>query len=554
MNTTIEHLLQQADQAASQENWGEVCRLLENVLDEEPQHPAALTSLGISKLHQDQPASAAEYFQEVVNLNPYSPQAYNNLGVAYALQNIWEAAEQAYQQAIDLDPENARAWRNLAEVYLQQNHRLMEGVQILAAVLKKDPRDTEALSMLAGCYEEVGDQESAALLYRQMLEVEEDHPHAAARLEDLEPEPQPSRQIARPEHAHKLAALKNLSGGNGKASASSPKQGLRSAVILGPRTFSFQRRMEGPARALAADGIDVKFSSELESADLDRFNAFIINKPHQTEELFQIVQHLIQAGKQVVADLDLDFFNLPESHPEYSTAGPGNAEAMDRLKQIFNKVDHVTVPNQSLADSLADQVSQAAVIPTGWVREGSTWEAPRPPRDTVNFGLLSTHTLPEIDPQIKEQISEAVLAAPDALLTAAGDYQILAEFDQLPDDKKLFIPLGSYQDYPYALAHMDVLLVPEKAGPFTDSKADTALLEAGIRRIPWLATRIPSYWDWGVGGIFVSGKSWSSTIQRLAENPAERKALGQAGFEKAKQRESRLVVSWWKDLLVEIQA
>jgi glycosyltransferase involved in cell wall biosynthesis len=226
---------------------------------------------------------------------------------------------------------------------------------------------------------------------------------------------------------------------------------------------------------------------------------------------------------------------------------------MARLEQVLDQIDHFTVPNQSLADRLADQVSHAAVIPTGWAREGSTWEAPRPKRDTVNFGLLSTHTQPEIDPEIKDQISEAVLAAPDALLTAAGDYQILAEFDQLPDDKKMFIPLGAYQDYPYALAHVDVLLVPEKSGPFTDTKSDTALLEAGIRRIPWLATRIPSYWDWGVGGIFVSGKSWSSTIQRLAENPAERKALGRAGFEKAKQRESRLVVSWWKDLLMEIQ-
>lgn len=554
MNTTIEKLLQQADQAASQENWKEVCRLLESVLVEEPQHPAALTSLGISKLHQDNPASAAEHFQEVVNLNPFSAQAYNNLGVAYALQHIWEAAEQAYQQAIDLDPENARAWKNLAEVYLQQNHRLMEGVQILAAVLKKDPRDTEALSMLAGCYEEVGDGESAALLYRQMLEVEEGHPHAAARLEALEPDPQPSHQIARPEHAQKLAALKNFSSGNGKAASPPPDKGIRSAAILGPRTFSFHRRMEGPARALDAEGMEIKFSPELERAEWDRFKAFIINRPHQTEELFQIVQQLIQAGKQVIVDLDLDFLNLPENHPEYHTAGPGNAEAMARLDEVFDQVDHFTVPNQSLADRLADQVSQAAVIPTGWVREDSTWEAPRPKRETVNFGLLSTHTQPEINPRIKDRISEAVLSTPNALLTAAGDYQILAEFDQLPDEKKMFIPLGSYQDYPYALAHIDVLLVPEKEDPFTDTKPDTALLEAGIRRIPWLATRIPAYWDWGVGGIFVSGKSWASTIQRLAENPAEREALGQAGFEKAKQRENRLVVSWWKDLLAEVQA
>ena len=549
MKTMIEKLLHQADQAAGQENWEEACQHLETVLTEAPQHAAALTGLGISKLHQNDPAAAAEHFQEVVQLHPQSPQAYNNLGVAFALQSIWEEAEAAYQQAIDLDPENAQAWKNLAEVYLQQNFRLTEGVQILAAVLKNNPRDTEALSMLAGCYEEIDDHESAALLYRQMLEVEGDHPHAEKRLEVLDL-PRPSaHRIARPEHAQKLAALKNLSGGNGKASSS--PQAPRSVAFLGPEIFPFRRRFEGPARTFSSAGRSVKFASRLEPEDLDRYQTFIIHRPHQTQELHRTALRLLKAGKKVIIDLDLDFSHIPEDHPEYDRVGPGNPQALERLQEIFQAAQWVTVPTEELADRLRPKVDRVITIPTGWAREGSTWNAPKPSRKTVNFGLLSTHVHAPLDPTIRDQISESIADLPEGLLAAAGDYQLLAQFDQLPEEKKLFLPLGAFQDYPYTLAHFDVLLVPERINTFTKTKSDLPLLEAGLRQIPWLATRIPSYTAWEAGGHFVSTGGWQTFINRLGQNPEERKTLGMHGFQKAKQRESSLTSSWWKDLIEE---
>jgi len=193
--------------------------------------------LGVSKLQQNDPASAADHFREVISLNPHSPQAYNNLGVAHALQDQWHEAEQAYQGALDQDPENAQAWKNLAEVFLQQTDRLTEGVQILAALIKKNPQDMEALNMLAACYEEVDDQDSAVLLYEQMLKTEDSNVHAQQRLEALDADLEQAAQIARPEHAQKLAALKNLTKGNGKASPSKPRKGIKSAALIGPPLF-----------------------------------------------------------------------------------------------------------------------------------------------------------------------------------------------------------------------------------------------------------------------------------------------------------------------------
>ena len=541
----IAKLLDQANQAAQGEDWDSVSDILNDVLDQHPAHTAALTGLGISKLHQDDPQSAVDHFQEVVSLNPHNPEAYNNLGVAHALQSEWDQAEVAYQEAINQDPEHAGAWKNLAEVYLQQNDRLTEGVQILAAVIKKNPRDTEALSMLASCYEEVGDRDSAALLYEQVLEVDPGHALAAARLEQIRPAQQ-APQIARPEHVEKLAALKNLTGGNGKAGPAKEEHAVRAVAFYGPSTFSFQRRMNAPARALAAAEHDVKLSSEWKAEDLDRYQAFIFNRPHVSQAHFQALTACVEAGKPVIVDLDLDYAQLPETHPEYDSIGPGNPEAMARLDDVYGQVKHFTVPHQHLAERLQPEIGPAAVVPTGWIREDSRWEMQAPSRDTINFGIISTHVNVDYPEQIRKGISDAVREVPEAVLVAAGDYQLLAAFDDLPEDKKMFIPLGSFQDYPYTLAHFDVLLVPEQVNEFTETKADLPLLEAGIRRIPWLATRLPAYWDWGVGGQFVSQQGWKSALVKIAQNPEERESLGRAGFEKAKQREGQLLVNWWK--------
>ena len=544
----ITKLLDQADQAAQGEDWDSVSEILNDVLDQHPAHTAALTGLGISKLHQEDPTAAVNHFLEVIHLNPKNPEAYNNLGVALALQNKWEQAENAYQEAINKDPEHAQAWKNLAEVYLQQNERLTEGVQILAAVIKKNPRDTEALSMLAFCYEEVGDRDSAALLYEQILEVEHGHPLASARLEQINP-PQQPLQIARPEHVKKLAALKNLTGGNGKAGPAKEETALRAFAFYGPNTFSFQRRMNAPARALAEDQHDVKLSSEWKPEDLNRYQTFIFNRPHVSQDHFQALMASLEAGKNVVVDLDLDYAQVPESHPKYKKIGPGNPEAMARLDKIYQHVEHYTVPHQHLAERLQPEIGPAAVVPTGWIRQDSRWEKQAPSRDTINFGIISTHVNVDYPEQIRKGISDAVREVPEAVLVAAGDYQLLAAFDDLPEDKKMFIPLGSFQDYPFTLAHFDVLLVPEQVNEFTETKADLPLLEAGIRRIPWLATRLPAYWDWGIGGQFVSQQGWKSALVKLAQNPEERESLGRAGFEKAKQREGQLLVSWWKGIL-----
>ncbi len=551
-NTNIASILQDADQAALSEDWEQVSALLKSVLDEDPKHSDALTGMGITKIHQEDLQAAVNHFQQVVKLKPNSAEAYNNLGVAYSLQTNWDQAEAAYQHALDLRPEDLQAWKNLADVYLQQSDRLLEGVQILAAVIKKNPRDKEALSMMANCYEEINDLNSAAFLYEEILELDPENLHAKDRLKLVGSRRSETNQIARPEHAAKLAALKNLTGGNGKAHRAERRK-TESAAFFGPNTFAFKRRMNTPARGLAAAGWDIKLSTELTDQDLDRYQVMIFSRPHQSPDLMNNLRRAIQSDQNVIIDLDADFAQIPETHPEYELLGPGSPESLERLEEVLDLGCNFSFPGAELVEKYQDRIENWMVIPTGWHREDSTWDAPTPERSTFNLGLISTHLHLKICPEFQEQITKAVVEIPEALLVAAGDHQLLAEFSDLPEDKKMFIPLGSLENYPYTYTHFDLLLVPGSKHSFYQSQSDLAVLEAGIRKIPWLADPRPSFKNWDVGGVLIENQEWYSAVMDLYQNPQKRIRLGSKGYEKAKQRDSYLIQQLWRSYIKEIK-
>jgi tetratricopeptide (TPR) repeat protein len=183
---TLENLLQQADISARRGDWQETFTTLFQAAELKPNHVGALTGLGTSLIHLDRLSEAIPYLQRVVDLAPESSEAHNNLGVVFALTGELSSAERAYKAAVDLDPDHVAAWKNLAQIYLKQEDRLLEGVQILAAVIQSSPEDVEAQYILAQCYEIGEDNDSAMELYTNLLKIQPDHPEALEALNRLE--------------------------------------------------------------------------------------------------------------------------------------------------------------------------------------------------------------------------------------------------------------------------------------------------------------------------------------------------------------------------------
>jgi glycosyltransferase involved in cell wall biosynthesis len=252
----------------------------------------------------------------------------------------------------------------------------------------------------------------------------------------------------------------------------------------------------------------------------------------------------------VIVDLDEDFHHLPPDHPGYSQIGPGNPEALRALEAALAQADLLTVASPALAERYRPFARRVEVIPNGWSRANPLWDMRAPRRPTLNIGWIGTLAERQDVALIRQAAIRAVRETPEAMLVIAGEPAIYEEdFAALPESRRLFLPMAPYEDYPFLLAHFDILLAPLRDNAFNQAKSDIKLLEAGVRRIPWVASPRPAYKDWGHGGLFAEKpEDWYAALKRLVEDAALRTQLGAAGRAKAEER-LRAVTDQWAALL-----
>lgn len=570
---TFDDLLVQADDAARKGDWQSTLALLQEAAALNPEHPGALTGIGSCLIQLGRCEEALTSFEQVVALAPESPQAHNNLGVVHTLLKQWDEAEVAFLQAVSRDADHAPAWKNLALVYFEQG-RYLEGVQVLAAVAQSNPEDGEALALLGQCYEEAGDLPSAEKLYNQALKAQPELSAAVQGLERLasslppkgpanSPQVVDSARIARPEHAAKLAALKGLK----KPAAAAPaatERAKRPALPLdavgkpkepaiafyGPPEAATEVRLSPVIHALVQAGRRVKVSLTFDESDLEKCDFFCFSRPHQSPELLEALERCSQAGKHTLIDLDVDFHSLPAGWPGYDQVGPGCPEALSRLERALSLASLVTVSSHLLAERYRKYARRVEVIPPGWSRTNPLWEKPAPPRETVNIGVMGSHLQPKDALILKGDLVRLMKECQQALTVFSLNLGFLEALSGIPEERMLYLPVGRLDDYPYLLSNYDILLVPLQDNPYNAALHDLPLLEAGVRRIPWVASPIHSFREWGVGGLFAEKSGdWYGDLKRLISEPELRRELGEAGRQKAEAREANYISRSWESFI-----
>jgi hypothetical protein len=102
------------------------------------------------------------------------------------------------------------------------------------------------------------------------------------------------------------------------------------------------------------------------------------------------------------------------------------------------------------------------------------------------------------------------------------------------------------EDYPYMIAQLDLALVPLLGNAFNLQQTDRKLMEAGVRRIPWIASPFPAAIEWGSGGLIANTQEeWHAQMRLLIMDGNLRKGLGKAGRQKAMQREIKTSAKYW---------
>jgi tetratricopeptide (TPR) repeat protein len=551
---SFEHLLVKADQSARLGDWSETRLCLEKAIEVDQQNSGVLTELGSTWLRLGNPETAISYFRKVVKLNPDSAEAHNNLGVAYMLAGKFTEAINVYQKALVLEPEHRVAWKNLAVAYLGQGY-FREGVEILAALIKTNPHDNEAMLLLAECYQQADDLTSARTLYQEVIKYDPDNLKAKEALEIMPISARQQSRVVTPKQAKRLASLKSLAT---TPRVSQPKSNRGNGMLIdllkvafyGPPEASVETRLAPVVNGLANEGHKVKIGIHFDKEDLEEFDVYVFSRPHTDQNFLKAIKDCAYSGKRIIIDLDEDFHHIPKDYPGYAHLGPGNPQALINLDECLALASALSTSSSGIAEHYRSYLSKIKVIPPSWSASNPMWRKPAPTRKGFHLGVMANHTHP-LDIQILgNSLNRLLIDHPDTILVIGFALDLYKTFPDVPEERKLFIPAGRLEDYPYTLANFDILLFPLIDHPYNQIRSDLPLMEAGARKIPWVATPTASFQAWKVGGLFAEDEEdWRLILSRLIDDVPMRNQLGEDGKQAADNRESLKILPNWRSLL-----
>ncbi|MCX8024528.1 MAG: hypothetical protein N3A60_04950, partial [Thermanaerothrix sp.] len=215
----------------------------------------------------------------------------------------------------------------------------------------------------------------------------------------------------------------------------------------------------------------------------------------------------------------------------------------------------ITVATEHHALALEGCGRQVEIMPDGWTEQNPMWKKKSSPRTTINLGWVGVCSEVEDLLTIRRIILRVLREFPQTRLVLIDNPEAYALFGGLPPERLLYLPATTAEDFPYQLGLVDILLIPQRNIPFNQSLSERLLIHAGIKGIPWVASPLPTFREWGAGGFIASTpEEWHTYLRQLIVDAGVRQQLGRAGNTRAALRESRHLATLWKALLKKLHS
>lgn len=139
------------------------------ILLEQPRHPAALHLLGCVAIERKDYARARELIEQALKERPSNPYFHHNIAFIHGALGNFEDAEQHYRKAVELKPDYAEAYSNLAgSVKFTERGPVLEAVEGLLGRRDLETEDRCHLHFAAGkIYDDLGDPGRAFYHYQR---------------------------------------------------------------------------------------------------------------------------------------------------------------------------------------------------------------------------------------------------------------------------------------------------------------------------------------------------------------------------------------------------
>jgi glycosyltransferase involved in cell wall biosynthesis len=295
-------------------------------------------------------------------------------------------------------------------------------------------------------------------------------------------------------------------------------------------------------------GTDILFNLPLDS--LGNFNVVCVHNPHVDVKNFEEISKICDPNTAIVLDLDADYEQMPVDHPDYERMGLCTAsKAMAYISGLLY-ADSICVPNKYFASQLQNNGCRVEVIPDGWSKENALWDKPSELRNTINIGWIGLPCQLDDATPIRRIVTRVLNEFPQARFVVGGGPEVYRMFESLPEGRRLFLPIVNYEDYPYLISQIDVLISPLSNRPYNRTLTDRWIMEAGVRRIPWIASPLPAVLEWGVGGLVANSvEELYTRLRQLVLDQNLRESLGSQGRQRSEERELNKLGDLWFHLV-----
>lgn len=163
-------LLREAEKAMARRSYDEVQRLLIQALTVDPESIEAGAQLAQLYLRTERNGKAEALYRELLQQQE-DVSFYANLGLACFKQKKFDDACHAYQEALNRDEKNPERAAALGRACMAAGH-LNEAVDLLTHASERLARDTELLSLLARCHEQLSNRKEAEEVYKKIHKLQ----------------------------------------------------------------------------------------------------------------------------------------------------------------------------------------------------------------------------------------------------------------------------------------------------------------------------------------------------------------------------------------------
>ena len=163
----------------------EAIAIYHEILNDDPNQPATLSSLGAAYFRAGDHANCERYLREAIRLAPKDPDNFLNLSRFLALQQRETESNRLLQKCIQSFPDNLDIRMALGQG-LVRNGLSEQAIKHLAKITAARPNDFDAHYQLAVAYHHAKQYQSARASYRRALALKPDHSLSRQALRGIE--------------------------------------------------------------------------------------------------------------------------------------------------------------------------------------------------------------------------------------------------------------------------------------------------------------------------------------------------------------------------------